>query len=36
VDVKRPADAPTDYAGAAAAARERGMERLAKRLEQLG
>ena len=26
---------PTDYAGAAAAARERGMERLAKRLEQL-
>jgi len=35
VDVKRPADAPTDYAGAAAAARERGMERLAKRLELL-
>jgi 5'-3' exonuclease len=35
VDVERPADAPTDYAGAAAAARERGMERLAKRLEQL-
>ena len=30
-----PPDAPTDYAGAAAAARERGMERLAKRLEQL-
>jgi 5'-3' exonuclease len=35
VDVKRPADAPTDYVGAAAAARERGMERLAKRLEQI-
>jgi 5'-3' exonuclease len=35
VDVERPADAPTDYAGAATAARERGMERLAKRLEQL-
>jgi 5'-3' exonuclease len=35
VDVERPADGPTDYAGAAAAARKRGMERLAKRLEQL-
>jgi 5'-3' exonuclease len=35
VDVERPPDTPTDYAGAAAAARERGMERLAKRLEQL-
>jgi DNA polymerase-1 len=35
VNVKRPPDAPTDYAGAAAAARERGMERLAKRLDQL-
>jgi 5'-3' exonuclease len=35
VDVERPADAPTDYAGAAAAARERGMERLAKRLDGL-
>jgi 5'-3' exonuclease len=35
VDVERPADGPTDYAGAAAAARERGMERLAKRLDQL-
>ena len=34
VDVERPPDTPTDYAGAAAAARERGMERLAKRLEQ--
>jgi 5'-3' exonuclease len=32
VDVELPADTPTDYAGAAAAARERGMERLAKRL----
>ena len=35
VDVELPADTPTDYAGAAAAARERGMERLAKRLEGL-
>jgi 5'-3' exonuclease len=35
VDVDRPADTPTDYVRAAAAARERGMERLAKRLEQL-
>ncbi|HMJ94438.1 MAG TPA: 5'-3' exonuclease [Thermoleophilaceae bacterium] len=35
VDVERPPDTPTDYAGAAGAARERGMERLAKRLEQL-
>jgi 5'-3' exonuclease len=35
VDVERPADAPTDHAGAATAARERGMERLAKRLEGL-
>ena len=34
-DVERPDDAPTDYGGAAAAARERGMERLAKRLEAL-
>ncbi|HEX6582983.1 MAG TPA: 5'-3' exonuclease [Thermoleophilaceae bacterium] len=34
LDVERPPDSPTDYAGAAAAARERGMERLAKRLEQ--
>ena len=34
-DVELPPDTPTDYAGAAAAARERGMERLAKRLEQL-
>ena len=35
VDVERPPDTPTDYTGAAKAARERGMERLAKRLEQL-
>jgi 5'-3' exonuclease len=35
LDVERPPDTPTDYAGAAAAARERGMERLAKRLEAL-
>jgi 5'-3' exonuclease len=33
--VTRPPDRPTDFLGAAAAARERGMERLAKRLEQL-
>ena len=33
VGVKRPRDRGTDFAGAAAAARERGMERLAKRLE---
>jgi 5'-3' exonuclease len=32
--VERPPDAPTDWAGAAAAARERGMNRLAERLEQ--
>jgi DNA polymerase-1 len=31
--VKRPPDAPTDWAGAAAAARKRGMKRLAERLE---
>jgi DNA polymerase-1 len=35
VDVELPPDTPTDYGGAAAAARELGMERLAKRLEQL-
>jgi DNA polymerase-1 len=35
VEVELPPDTPTDYAGAAAAARERGMERLAKRLDQL-
>ena len=33
VDVELPEDAPTDYARAAEAARELGMERLAKRLE---
>jgi DNA polymerase-1 len=32
--VERPPDRPTDWAGAAAAARERGMNRLAERLEQ--
>jgi 5'-3' exonuclease len=35
VDVELPADTPTDYSRAAAAARERGMERLAKRLETM-
>ncbi|MBA3262442.1 MAG: 5'-3' exonuclease [Thermoleophilaceae bacterium] len=34
VDVKLPPDQPTDLAGAAAAARERGMNRLAERLEK--
>jgi DNA polymerase-1 len=33
VELRRPADAPLDRAGAAAAARERGMNRLAERLE---
>jgi DNA polymerase-1 len=33
IDVQRPADAPLDGAEAAAAARERGMNRLAERLE---
>jgi 5'-3' exonuclease len=32
--VARPADQPTDWVGAAGAARERGMNRLAERLEQ--
>jgi 5'-3' exonuclease len=36
VDVPRPPDGPTDGVAAAAAARERGMERLATRLEALG
>ena len=36
VDVDRPPDTPTDWEGAAAAARARGMERLAKRLEKAG
>jgi 5'-3' exonuclease len=34
VDVKLPPDRPTDLAGGAAAARERGMNRLAERLEK--
>ncbi len=34
--VDPPADRPTDWAGAAAAARERGMNRLAERLEKAG
>jgi hypothetical protein len=34
-DVKRPTDRETDWSGAAAAARERGMNRLAERLEKL-
>ena len=33
--VQRPPDRPTDWAGAAAAARERGMNRLAERLETM-
>jgi DNA polymerase-1 len=36
VDVERPADAPTDWIAAAAAAREHGMERLAVRLQAAG
>ncbi len=36
LDVSRPRDAPTDYAGAAVAARAKGMERLAERLEKAG
>ena len=35
VDVELPSDNPTHYSGAAAAARSRGMERLAKRLEAM-
>ena len=35
VDLARPADAPTDGAAAADAARQRGMNRLAERLERL-
>jgi DNA polymerase-1 len=34
VELPRPPDRPTDFAAAAAAARERGMNRLAERLEQ--
>jgi 5'-3' exonuclease len=33
--VERPADSPTDWAGGAAAARKRGMNRLAERLERV-
>ncbi len=33
LDVPRPADAPTDFARAAEAARAKGMRRLAERLE---
>ena len=36
VPVEPPPDRPTDWAGAAGAARARGMERLAQRLERLG
>lgn len=36
VDLARPADAPTDGAAAATAAREKGMNRLAERLAKLG
>jgi DNA polymerase-1 len=36
VALERPPDAPTDGAGAAAAARARGMDRLAERLERFG
>jgi DNA polymerase-1 len=35
IDLERPEDRPSDWAGAAAAARERGMERLARRLDKL-
>jgi DNA polymerase-1 len=35
VDVERPPDRPTDFLGGAAAARERGMNRLAERLEKV-
>jgi hypothetical protein len=34
VGVERPPDSPTDFLGAAGAARERGMNRLAERLEK--
>jgi DNA polymerase-1 len=35
VPLKRPEDRPTDFSGGAAAARERGMNRLAERLDRL-
>jgi DNA polymerase-1 len=36
IEIERPTDAPTDFANAAKAARERSMNRLAERLERLG
>jgi 5'-3' exonuclease len=36
IEVERPPDRPTDFAGGATKAREMGMARLAERLEQLG
>jgi 5'-3' exonuclease len=36
MEVRRPKDTPTDFAGGAGAARELGMKRLAERLEGLG
>jgi DNA polymerase-1 len=36
IEVERPADAPTDFARAATAARERGLNRLSERLERMG
>jgi 5'-3' exonuclease len=36
IELDRPADRPTDWTGGAVAARERGMNRLADRLEKLG
>jgi hypothetical protein len=36
IAVARPADAPTDARGGAAAARAKGMNRLAERLEKAG
>ena len=35
IDVERPPDRPTDWAGAARAARERGLQRLSERLEAM-
>jgi DNA polymerase-1 len=36
VDLERPPDAPTDFAAAAVAAKQRGMNRLSERLERWG
>jgi DNA polymerase-1 len=36
IDLERPADRGTDWTGGAGAARERGMNRLAQRLDRLG